>query len=81
MKNWNALLNDTDEELAEDTGKDRVRKSRRKASQLASHGNTTGCRKIIADNGKLNIFVKPNQDVNERLEHYRFRYPDAKIAK
>ncbi len=80
MKNWNALLNDTDEELAEDSGKDRVRKSRKKASQLASHGNTTGCRKIKGDS-KTIFYVKPNQDLNEHLNNHLAQFPDAKIAK
>ena len=42
-------------------------------------GDTTGCQKIRTD--KTTFYVKPNQDIDERLEHYRLRYPDAKIVK
>jgi hypothetical protein len=81
MKNWNALLNTTDEFLAEDSNINKARKSRVKAAQLASFGNTKRCRKTTADNGRLKVFVKPGRDIMERLEHYLLRYPDAKIVK
>lgn len=81
MKNFSAILNDTDEVLAEDSLPIRQDKMKRKAKQLAHCGNTKGCHEIIADSGKTRIYVKPSQDVNERLEHYRVMYPDAKIVK
>jgi hypothetical protein len=81
MKNFSAILNDTDDLLAEDSGQIRQEKMKRKAKELAHFGSTKGCHEIIADSGKIRIYIKPSQDVNERLEHYRVMCPDAKIVK
>lgn len=81
MKNFSAILNDTDEVLAEDSLPIRQDKMKRKAKQLAHCGNTKGCREIIADGGKIRFFVKPDQDIDDRLNRYREIYPDAKIVK
>ena len=81
MKNYNALLCDTDEILAEDSQVVKQSKMKRKAKEMKHFGDVTGCTKIVADNNKLKVYVKPNQDINERLEHYRVMYPDAKIVK
>jgi len=79
MKNYNAILCDTDEIMAEDSGTVKHDKMKRKVKEHSGSGDVTGCTKIAA--GKLTFFVKPNQDIIARLGHYRIRYPDAKIVK
>lgn len=81
MKNYNAILSDDPEEIAEDSNANRAKKNRSKAEKLKSFGETKGCRQILADGGKIKFYVKPNQDIESRLEHYRVMYPDAKIVK
>jgi len=81
MKNYNAILSDDPDEIAEDSNANRARKNRSKAEKMKEYGITTGCREIVADKGKVKFYVKPNQDIEERLEHYRTMYPDAKIVK
>jgi hypothetical protein len=79
MKNYNAILCDTDDIIAEDTNETRHQKMTRKVKDKSGSGDATGCTKMAA--GKLTFFVKPSQDITERFEHYRIRYPDAKIVK
>ena len=81
MKNYNAILCDTDEVIAEDSANVRHDKMKRKARETAIFGDTTGCREIKTPDGKTTFYVKPNHDISERLEHYQLRYPDAKIVK
>jgi hypothetical protein len=80
MKNYNAILCDTDEIIAEDNYETRHQKMTRKVKDKSASGDVTGCTKIAADS-KTTYHVKSNQDITERLEHYRIRYPDAKIVK
>jgi len=79
MKNYNNITKE--EIIAEDSSSSRVQKMRKIALNLKHHGSTKDCQRISADNGKVNFYVKPNQDINERLEHYRDRWSDAKIVK
>jgi hypothetical protein len=81
MKNYNAILCDTDDLIAEDSNTVRHDKMKRKAKEKESFGETQHCTKIVADNGKSTFYVKPGQDITERLNHYRIRHPDAKIVK
>lgn len=81
MKNYNAILCDDPDIIAEDSNHVRHDKMKRKAKEKESFGDTTECRQISCDGGKIKFYVKPNQDITARLEHYRIRYPDAKIVK
>ena len=75
------MLNEFEEEIkAEDNSETRHQKMTRKVKDNSGSGDVTGCTKIAA--GKNTIYhVEPNQDITARLEHYRIRYPDAKIVK
>jgi len=81
MKNYNAILCDTDEIIAEDNSETRHQKMTRKAAEKIIYGEVSGCREIYSESGRMKVYVKPSQDITERLEHYRVRYPDAKIVK
>jgi hypothetical protein len=48
MKNYNNITKT--EECAEDSSSSRIRKSRKIALTLATHGSLKGCRLITADN-------------------------------
>lgn len=80
MKNYHAILNDTEDVLAEDSATIRHDKMKRKAKENSACGDVTNCTKIAVDSKTIK-YVKYNQHITARLEHYRLRYPDAKIVK
>lgn len=54
--------------------------SRSVVRKLQRYGNISDCIEIVCNGGKIRFFVRPSQDANERLRHYRKIYADAHFA-